>query len=87
MPCNDRYDSIEESTSLDINDTDHERHHHESTTCSPFCFCACCGSVYIPILIPQYFPILKELLIGEICEYKNGYIQNIYFNIWQPPKV
>ncbi|MBK8242508.1 MAG: hypothetical protein IPK88_03710 [Saprospiraceae bacterium] len=87
MPCGDEYDCNQVTLNSDINNSDHEKHNHESENCSPFCFCSCCGSVYTHIYIPIYIPIRKVELSETICEYKNGYIQNIYFNIWQPPKI
>ncbi|MBK6701355.1 MAG: hypothetical protein IPG55_16015 [Saprospiraceae bacterium] len=87
MPCNDQYDCNQELTSFEIKDSDHDTHHHETENCSPFCYCACCGSIYTYNSLPIYIPILKLVLSSDLCEYKNGYIQNIYFNIWQPPKI
>lgn len=87
MPCGDEHGCNQSTINANINDNDQKNHDHESSSCSPFCFCSCCGSVYTYNSLPIYIPILKVTLSGDVCEYKNGYIQPIYYNIWQPPKI
>jgi hypothetical protein len=59
---------------------------HEDETCSPFCICACCGSMAVHFSEkipgkPEAFIFNKFFLSQE-----NGVI-DISFFVWQPPKI
>lgn len=86
IPCSDGFNECESTQAT------HETHNHgndQTDQCSPFCVCACCGTVVtlkmfrvstqvakLPIKEKQKFPV-KEF----------DFTSNFYKNIWQPPKI
>jgi hypothetical protein len=69
-------------------ETEHSTSHDDKdcNSCSPFCFCNCCHVNTIvtfnavltnAVIIPTFFEII----------YKESFIKEIIFSIWQPPKI
>ena len=84
FPCQDNCDhsssdKMEKSTS-------HNHEDHDCHTCSPFCVCNCChvntivtfnAIINSAVTLPTFFYVF----------YKESFIKDIIFSIWQPPKI
>lgn len=86
-PCSDTMECQEPVQTNIASYTSHENHSHEAEMCSPFCICACCGSLisfaepsaslnYLNFASLETRPIYNSILPLEV-----------HFAIWQPPKI
>jgi hypothetical protein len=91
LPCTD----IVLNDSKKISDISISKYHHDSddehdyNTCTPFCHCACCG---VSVIIQDFcFWKPKLFLDSNFVIAKNFYakqiVEEVYINIWQPPKL
>ncbi len=82
FPCQD--DCIFSATT----ETEHSTNHDDQDchSCSPFCVCNCChvntiitlsAIIKTTVTIPTLFNVI----------YKESFIKDIIFSIWQPPKI
>lgn len=88
LPCAD-YCSNNESQShtTTINKQTHEHNDTEKESCSPFCFCACCGTqIHFPQLPQISFQKQSFSTSPKHSIYKFSF-QTVFYNIWQPPQL
>lgn len=94
LPCGDMgsacNDNLEE-TSYEMISTSSDQHGHEGDcgdSCSPFCFCTCCGST---ILNVDPAPIQQALAIPIPTNkpfYCSDFLPQLFLSqIWHPPKL
>ncbi len=86
-PCSHKHNKIEQS-----NDNQHGDHDDESEHCTPFCVCACCGSLHVIIpmqLFQVYYKLMPNQLMSKIylTPYKSIFKSVYEHSFWQPPKV
>jgi len=87
LPCGDQRDCNQSEQTAITATTDHENHNHEQETCTPFCICACCGSVFSNLYYPATLSLFVPTSSKNLPVYQNAFVREIYFNIWQPPKI
>jgi hypothetical protein len=59
---------------------------HEDETCSPFCICACCGSVAVHF--SEKAPVKhQEFIFNRYFLSQESDVIDISFSVWQPPKI
>jgi hypothetical protein len=91
VPCGDIVECNNLETNIiagAVNDFSHQDHEHSEEKCTPFCHCACCGIHILAtdLVFFEYnkfqpkFPTIK-------VSYITSFYPEIYFNIWQPPKL
>ncbi|MEO8516634.1 MAG: DUF6660 family protein [Flavobacterium sp.] len=90
LPCSDSIECKDTSKITVSENSNHEKHNHESEQCSPFCTCACCGiTIYkfqtasISFKENLDFYVQKK----ELSHYSFNYNKKIILKIWQPPKI
>ena len=64
----------------------HSSASHEDETCSPFCICACCGSMAVHFAGKAPLKI-EEIVFGKYFLSQEKNVINISFSVWQPPKI
>ncbi|WP_416233534.1 DUF6660 family protein [Arcicella sp. LKC2W] len=91
LPCNDTEDcKILNNGKENFAQIDHHNHQADTESCSPFCICACCGSIIVfsfqcPILTikdTSFFPLNARIIIKN-----DSFASNFHGNIWQPPQI
>jgi len=89
MPCSDKDDCKHEGQNVSVAfaTADHSEHGDDDETCPPFCVCACCGQTYILGIEQCKMPIIAPITSKEFPVYTASFLSEVYFNIWQPPKV
>ena len=89
-PCSDSEECNTKSITEVSENTNHEKHNHETEQCPPFCTCACCGVNVFQF--PNQIYLFKEDLVffnqkEKINFYSFIYNKKITDKIWQPPKI
>ena len=89
MPCTDGEDCKDETQSQTSTfaTTDHSNHDNDTENCSPFCVCACCGQNITTLFYPVDFLSFKPVSKQVFSVYTSAFVSEVYFNIWQPPKI
>ncbi len=89
LPCSDGVE-CEDITKVEVSQSNHETHNHESEQCPPFCTCACCG-VHIYKFQTAALSFKEDLDFyiqkKELGFYSFHYNKKIASDIWQPPKI
>ena len=89
MPCSDKLEfcnGSEVSHSI-LDPHGHDHHDHEGDECTPFCACACCGSLLT--FQAKYLDLDFITFISTKCEfyflsdYSHGYVKGV----WHPPVI
>ena len=86
MPCTDRITCDMENEFISL----HDHNEDAADTCSPFCICACCGSVSLemPVLANSFCLERNEMIVSKTDVPNNpNFISSHFFSIWQPPKI
>lgn len=83
-PCQDDCNYL--LTNNTNNSENHNHNEHNCNLCSPFCTCNCCHvstiiSLNIIIHKTSTIPIFFDVI------FKDSFIKEIIFSIWQPPKI
>lgn len=89
MPCTDMYDckyQMNETLSSAL-DADHSNHEKDEEHCPPFCLCTCCGQTFSTDHIQFHIPANNSISKQEYLTYTSAFLPEVYFNIWQPPKI
>jgi hypothetical protein len=89
LPCSDGNEcDVSSKTGEKISPaTNHQKHSHAKETCTPFCTCSCCAAS------PYYSPLFKIAatkvisLLEKYPLYNVAYNTEVYYTIWQPPKL
>ena len=89
MPCTDKDDcKYEVQTNVSkFATTNHSQHDNDTENCSPFCVCACCGQNVTTIFYPVDFAYFTPVATKTFPVYTASFVLEVYFNIWQPPKI
>ncbi len=84
MPCNDVHTVQDNKAPVELSEHNHAHSDH-TDLCSPFCFCSCCQTVFIPITFNynHFTSIIFDLTINYV---KQNYIDPAT-NLWRPPRV
>lgn len=89
-PCSDSEECLTK-TSIEVSEnTNHEKHNHETEQCPPFCSCACCGVNAFQFQNPLYSFKRNLVLYNQkenINFYSFIYNKKIADKIWHPPKI
>lgn len=86
-PCSDAVECTEANLTIVSSSIGHDNHSHEAEMCTPFCICACCGSI---VPMTQQRASLSPLDFNslEITGTYNSILPlEVYHSIWQPPKI
>ncbi|MBC7390494.1 MAG: hypothetical protein H7329_14865 [Opitutaceae bacterium] len=86
MPCTDRITCEQESESI----AHHDHSDDQTDTCSPFCICACCGSISLEMpFIENPFRLERQEMMVSKQDVPNNpnFTSSHFFSIWQPPKI
>jgi hypothetical protein len=85
MPCTDGILFIESTCSSELEHKHHDHSHDTNDTCTPFCTCACCGSI---IAMPHIYQ-LPQSKIELSSSYQFHYAFDYFFDynegVWHPP--
>jgi len=83
LPCTDGHTCEEEAGTSFASNHDHSQ--DENDLCSPFCVCACCGSIFTLEDLPIYddLPALENITYR--FHYSFLYAFSFINNIWRPP--
>jgi hypothetical protein len=88
LPCGDNREfstKSEEKVSAAANKKEHQ---HGRDTCTPFCTCSCCSASGFDVSfskpqVQKIFPLVEK----EFSTYNVCFTSQVYFAIWQPPKI
>src|ERR1700757_1815086 len=82
--CTDDFDTKKNPANTSQIENHQPSNPHEDETCSPFCICACCGSLAVHFLARMQ-QSLQEIVFNNfsITEEKN--VIDISLSVWQPP--
>lgn len=88
MPCSDIYSNMtsDNSDSIEIS---HSEAGDKQDVCSPLCFCNCC-QISLMIFDFKAYAELNPILVfysKRILFHKNTFAYQVYYPIWQPPKI
>lgn len=68
-----------------------QKHSHdkEKDSCSPFCFCNCCGAQVLSYQPNNTFgfSVVSTIIAIPQPTYKSVYTSNFFGSIWQPPQI
>ncbi|OFX27961.1 MAG: hypothetical protein A2X08_15710 [Bacteroidetes bacterium GWA2_32_17] len=83
-PCQDDCSYL--LTNNTNNSANHNHNEQDCNSCSPFCTCNCC---HVSTIISFNAIINKASTIPVLINviYKESFIKDIFFTIWQPPKL
>lgn len=89
MPCADLESCNLENQKRTFNSTtsSHSHQNDDTENCSPFCICACCGQSIATLFYPVNFVCHSPNAIKTFPIYSSSAFPEVYFNIWQPPKI
>lgn len=92
VPCSDGVSLRNDHRHASTEQTESHRHLNDrghSDSCSPFCYCACCGvptafqQYQMPEISAQHIPFVSKRVV-----IRKNILQSSYFgSIWQPPKI
>ncbi|MCC6688062.1 MAG: hypothetical protein IT268_03305 [Saprospiraceae bacterium] len=89
VPCTDQAGCGFQTEQTD-NHSKEEGHHHDSESkdhCTPFCVCTCCSQAFNHNFYKSAITERKEGVTHECPAYTSSFISEIFFQIWQPPKI
>lgn len=89
VPCSDGIEQCRDNGETEISVLQHEHNHsdHENDLCTPFCTCACCGSL-ITLPTPQLISDSKVIISTTyLFAYKFDYSFEYKEGIWHPPAI
>ncbi len=89
MPCTDGISQIETHTSseVSVSDNHHDHSHNEEDGCTPFCVCACCGTI---VVMPSIFQIgMRRIDLTSTYQFSYTFDYSFDYNegIWHPPAI
>ena len=89
IPCSDVHNECSDTKANTELAHNHDNQQDQDDNCSPFCFCACCGtsvivldSLPLSLQVPVFFPTTTKVALRSFF-----FVSNFYGDIWQPPKV
>jgi len=85
LPCVDVHSAEDEMPATMEQAAD--RHEHDKDVCPPFCICSCCGTSVTNVFFFSAFSAIFPVASQDFPVYHSPFIPEVYFNIWQPPKV
>lgn len=86
QPCTDK-DECKHPGTEHAASTNPSTHHEDTETCSPLCMCACCGTPCGFISFQAQLEPSVPLVNRAIADYKSSFVKDVFFSIWQPPKL
>ncbi len=89
MPCADNEDGeiLSEQAAGYVADTHHSGHEADPEHCPPFCACTCCGQVFGTGFLQGTISFALPVAQQHFTAYTSSFVSEVYFNIWQPPKI
>lgn len=86
VPCADS-NSVTQSQEISFHQgSDHHQHH--SDFCSPLCVCSCCGTIVAQIEGETDYEFKTyEVYSSEENLLKPSFPSDIFYSIWEPPKI
>ena len=88
LPCADNCkNEIQPILSSLSTNTIHTHNDTEKESCSPFCFCACCGIQINQLNLPQVCFQNCIFISNPNCSIYKFSFQTVFYNIWQPPQL
>lgn len=90
MPCTDA-NTCDTDFHSETTQTEHHNHNEDhNDSCSPFCVCACCGSVVGFVLTSNKVAFNATEKINNpalISNYDSIFNSAYFYSFWQPPKI
>lgn len=90
LPCADMEvnSPAHDLTGLASNNEEHS-HDKEKDSCSPFCFCNCCGAQVLSYEpgISFGFSAVSAMITIQLPTYKSVFASSFFGSIWQPPQI
>lgn len=86
-PCADSV-VTKQSDQIISNSSPTSENHNHSDYCSPLCVCSCCGTVIAQLEDEAVFDVqLSEINSTQILIFIQNLPADIYYPIWEPPKI
>jgi len=85
LPCADVHSEKDTMPATMEQAADH--HEHDNDLCTPFCVCTCCGTSVTNVFYTSIFSDIVPASSQDFPVYVSSFISEVYFNIWQPPKI
>ncbi|MBS1647477.1 MAG: hypothetical protein JST67_09075 [Bacteroidetes bacterium] len=85
LPCRDKEDCNEKQQATIT--ANHLHHNNEPERCSPFCMCSCCDQSITHIFYPTVLHTITFASAYQFLSYTYSSTPEVYFSIWQPPKI
>ena len=88
LPCTDHQEESERHTT-ELSGRDHHDEHGEKDSCTPLCYCSCCGCGGYVVSIPElHFTSIKIKILPVIVpDYYTDFTSTYFYSFWQPPKL
>ena len=90
MPCTDAATCDQDLHAKTSTQKHHDHKDDQDDSCSPFCVCACCGSVIGFVLSSNKVVFANPEKINTpafISNYNSIFNSAYFYNFWQPPKI
>lgn len=89
MPCADMMECKHQSEKSvsPFAANNHEKHSGDSEQCTPFCICNCCGQTCNSEFNSNHIAVFENPVEQNFPVYTSAFVPEVYFNIWQPPKI
>ncbi|MBK8516770.1 MAG: hypothetical protein IPL55_11000 [Saprospiraceae bacterium] len=87
IPCADGItrSTDNRNTIISVNHHDHKQSDHNKDQCTPFCTCACCGSLFFMLHITKLTPLKIDLSSLFELHYSFDYTFDYNIGVWHPP--
>ena len=87
LPCSDSKECNEKTETNISVAGNHQQHEHDTESCTPFCTCSCCSiTVYYTSIFKMPSVKFKFLSVKYALQ-KTALNTEVYYSIWQPPKI
>lgn len=89
VSCADDIESHSDGNKVEVSVSQDEHNHSENCTdfCSPFCTCACCGTVITLVSNLNVFETNLISLPKYLFHYSFEYSFNYNIGVWRPPNL
>lgn len=87
LPCSDSKEcTVTVEAKISAIDS-HQKHNHDQEACTPFCTCSCCAITAFYSVYYKTQGVKSFLLTRKYPIYNVAFNTEVYYSIWQPPKI
>jgi len=88
VPCTDGMPQSSNYSHVEFSITEHDHNHSDhQDDCTPFCVCACCGSIIILATVQPMVESKSEISTDYLFNYTFEYSFDYSDGVWHPPSL